>query len=325
MKKELISVIVPVYKVERYINKCLDSIVNQTYSNLEILIIDDGSPDNCGKICDDYAEKDKRIKVFHIDNHGVSYARNYGIKYATGNLVSFLDSDDYIDNDFYEKIMIKYNESIDFYITNYKKVIKKQEQKCILKNNTNPLLKKEQLYKNILDDNNIGGYLWNKIYKLDIIKKNKIKFDIKIKIMEDLDFNLEYIKYINNAFIINNANYYYVQHSDSTLANANKVNNLYSMNKIINKIELYNKEFAIEYKLRFMIEYKKEIVLNHNTKVSKDISKMLVNKFKKEKVFFKSKNNRAKIKYIFISLFPYLFSNIYKIYKYVKKNNEISN
>ena len=97
--KDLISVIVPVYNVEKYLNKCLDSIISQTYTNLEIILIDDGSTDNCGKICDEYASKDKRIKVIHKENAGVSSARNYGIQCATGDWIMFVDSDDWIEFD----------------------------------------------------------------------------------------------------------------------------------------------------------------------------------------------------------------------------------
>lgn len=100
--EEIISVIVPVYNVEKYLNKCVDSIVNQTYKNLEIILVDDGSPDNCPKICDEYAKKDNRIKVIHKENGGLSDARNKGIEVATGKYIGFVDSDDWIDKDMYK-------------------------------------------------------------------------------------------------------------------------------------------------------------------------------------------------------------------------------
>jgi glycosyltransferase involved in cell wall biosynthesis len=98
----LISVIVPVYGVEKYINKCLDSIINQTYENLEIILVDDGSKDSSGRICDEYALKDERIRVFHKSNGGLSDARNFGIEQSTGEFITFIDSDDYIDLDYIE-------------------------------------------------------------------------------------------------------------------------------------------------------------------------------------------------------------------------------
>ena len=104
-----ISVIVPVYKVEEYLCRCVDSIINQTYKNLEIILVDDGSPDSCGRICDEYAEKDSRIKVIHKENGGLSSARNAGLDIATGDYIGFVDSDDFIDAEMYSMLyeMIK--------------------------------------------------------------------------------------------------------------------------------------------------------------------------------------------------------------------------
>ena len=103
-EKPLISVIVPIYQVEKYLEQCLDSILNQTYRQLEIILVDDGSPDRCGEICDQYASQDSRIQVIHQTNQGLSAARNAGMDIATGKYISFIDSDDYIDSHFYEKM-----------------------------------------------------------------------------------------------------------------------------------------------------------------------------------------------------------------------------
>lgn len=99
---EKISIIIPVYQVEAYLPKCLNSVIRQTYKNLEIILIDDGSKDRCGRICDEYAKRDSRIRVIHKENAGVANARNDGIKYATGDFISFIDSDDWIAGDAYE-------------------------------------------------------------------------------------------------------------------------------------------------------------------------------------------------------------------------------
>ena len=104
-ERPLISVIVPIYGVEKYLEQCLDSILNQTYRQLEIILIDDGSTDRCGEICDRYASRDSRIKVIHQTNQGLSAARNVGMDMATGEYISFIDSDDYIDLHFYEKMV----------------------------------------------------------------------------------------------------------------------------------------------------------------------------------------------------------------------------
>ena len=101
---ELISIIIPIYNVEKYLHCCINSVIRQTYKNLEIILIDDGSPDNCGKICDEYAKKDNRIKVIHKENGGLSSARNAGLDIAKGEYISFVDSDDYVAENFIEKL-----------------------------------------------------------------------------------------------------------------------------------------------------------------------------------------------------------------------------
>ena len=102
MNNPLISVIVPIYNVERYLKACVDSIVNQTYSNLEIILVDDGSPDKCPEICDEYAKRDKRIKVIHQENGGLSAARNAGINVVRGEFLTFIDSDDFVSKNYVE-------------------------------------------------------------------------------------------------------------------------------------------------------------------------------------------------------------------------------
>lgn len=97
MNDPLISVIVPVYKVEKYLDECVESIVNQTYRNLEIILVDDGSPDNCPQMCDDWAKRDARIRVIHKENGGLSSARNAGLDVCTGEYISFIDSDDWLE------------------------------------------------------------------------------------------------------------------------------------------------------------------------------------------------------------------------------------
>ena len=119
---ELISVIIPVYKVEKYLEQCVESVRQQTYSNIEIILVDDGSPDKCGKICDEYACKDKRIKAIHQNNMGLSVARNTGVEYSKGEYLVFIDSDDYIHPKLLE---ISYREAkkynCDLVVYNYKK------------------------------------------------------------------------------------------------------------------------------------------------------------------------------------------------------------
>lgn len=126
MMDDLISVIIPIYKVEQFLPRCLDSVLAQTYQNLEIILIDDGSTDNCGKICDDYAEKDKRITVIHKENGGLSSARNAGLDIATGEYITFIDSDDFINHKMIERLADTMTECCaDVVICNHKKVFEK--------------------------------------------------------------------------------------------------------------------------------------------------------------------------------------------------------
>ena len=107
-----LSVIVPIYNVEQYIHKCVDSILNQNFKDFELILVDDGSPDSCGKICDEYAQKDERVKVIHKVNGGLSDARNFGLEKAKGEYVSFIDSDDWVDENIYSE-SLKYMEEND--------------------------------------------------------------------------------------------------------------------------------------------------------------------------------------------------------------------
>lgn len=169
--KDLISVIVPIYNVEEYLDECIISIVNQTYKNLEIILVDDGSPDNCSKICDNWAIKDNRIKVIHKNNGGLSDARNTGLDIATGDYVSFIDSDDWISNNFIEKLLniSKYEKadivacSINNVYSN--KVIKYQTKPIIgTSNNIYPLIYCENTFFSISACNKLyKKNCWNNI------------------------------------------------------------------------------------------------------------------------------------------------------------------
>lgn len=158
---DLISVIVPVYNVEKYLRKCVDSILAQTYTNLEIILVDDGSPDNCGKICDEYAAKDSRIKVIHQENGGLSAARNAGLDVATGDYIGFVDSDDYIAPDMYEKLY----QAIEIYNSDIALCgFKKFELESRTEVYEKKLLYRDEFLKELLLEN-IKSYAWNKLYK----------------------------------------------------------------------------------------------------------------------------------------------------------------
>ncbi len=205
----MVSIIVPIYKVEAYLKRCVDSILEQTHKNLEIILVDDGSPDGCGKICDEYAKLDSRIKVVHKKNGGLSSARNAGIDVATGTYVSFIDSDDWIEKDFIEKLraLIIENEA--------------DMSACTFCRTNGDIAKRQQFTQKaeiITEDKYVcafletsyAGYACNKMFKCEIFEKNNIRFDESIFNGEDFPFVLEYLQYAGKiAFIKQDLYYYY--------------------------------------------------------------------------------------------------------------------
>lgn len=169
--QDLITIVIPVYKVEKYLKKCIESIINQTYKKLEIILIDDGSPDNCGKICNEYAKNDQRIKVIHKENGGLSSARNAGIDIATGDYITFVDSDDYITEDYVEymyKILKQNNvkmSTCETKIIYEEKETEQKEQKEDIQ-----VLSARDLFYNILFDKKSDVSAYSKLYALDLFK-----------------------------------------------------------------------------------------------------------------------------------------------------------
>ena len=163
-----LSIIVPVYKVEQYIHKCIDSILNQTFTDFELILVDDGSPDNCGKICDEYAQKDERVRVIHKENGGVSSARNLGIDEAQGEYIGFVDSDDFIDANMYQE-MLDFLEVNDLDIVCTDTYIVHGDRKKF-----KPRYPKNMVFENgtAINENlngNLDNAVWNKIYKKEIL------------------------------------------------------------------------------------------------------------------------------------------------------------
>ena len=172
-----ISIIVPVFKVEKYLNRCLDSIIAQTFTDWECILIDDGSPDNSGKICDEYAKKDERFVVIHQENAGVSVARNAGLDIAKGEYITFVDSDDWVENSFLEE---QYNDIIsgdyDICICGFVGNKKKRDQ----------ILNCFEARSRLFDEEGTGGYSVLRLIKKEII--NNVRYNTSISYLEDTDF-----------------------------------------------------------------------------------------------------------------------------------------
>ena len=212
MKK--LSVIVPVYKVEPYIHKCVDSILNQTYTNLEVILVDDGSPDNCGKICDEYAEKDSRVKVIHKKNGGLSDARNAGIDIAAGDIIGFIDSDDYIEPYMYQE-MIDYMQlnNLDIVCADTNQV-KENKIKYKPRYKENKIWKKNEALYEILNGS-LDKSAVNKIYKRRVI--NNIRFP-KGRVYEDVATTYQFIYNADKIGYLSKPYYYYIKRSGSIVA-----------------------------------------------------------------------------------------------------------
>ena len=199
-----ISVIVPVYNAEKYLHRCIDSILAQTFTDFELLLIDDGSKDKSGEICDEYAKKDKRIRVFHKENKGVSSARNVGLDNAKGEFITFCDSDDWVLDDWIYSFVDTMSAGVDMVVSNFI-YIKKDSNKRSPSFNYSDV--KNML--SYLDNQYILGFLWCKCFKKEIINHYKISFNTKYKICEDLEFILSYLLHIDHVAFIENASYCY--------------------------------------------------------------------------------------------------------------------
>lgn len=208
----LISIIVPVYNVEKYLSKCIESILHQTYKNWELLLIDDGSHDNSGKICDEYALNDSRIKVFHKANGGVSSARNLGLEKALGDFIMFVDSDDWIGEKCLEictkEIIENDLDALQFGFT------------AVFPNQETPRIKESTSILNggeYIQTNSFNVCVWGGIYKKKIIDDYKLKFIQQLKLAEDQIFTLNFFKHTQRIKYIDKPMYYYLQRMDSAI------------------------------------------------------------------------------------------------------------
>lgn len=206
---ELVSIIMPVYNSEKSLKRSISSVLNQTYTNIELIIVNDASTDNSLKICESF--EDSRIKIYSKTNGGPSSARNFGIDKATGKYLMFIDSDDTYEADIVNAL-VNLKQKYDWVCCNFKrikygKIIKKDISSYSISSKKELKDFFEFLYKNIL-----FNIVWNKIYERNIVIDNNIRFDNNIHFGEDLEFNIEYMKYISNAYFCDLELYnYYIE------------------------------------------------------------------------------------------------------------------
>lgn len=211
IKLDLISVIIPVYNVEKYLKQCIYSIINQTYSNLEIILVDDGSPDNCGVICDEFALKDKRIKVIHQENRGLSGARNSGIDAAKGEYICFVDSDDFVGQD-YCKILYELlkDTNYDFSVCGVCRFNDGEDPIITVKNRESTVWENKQFLRQQLDKKSEFG-IWNKLYRRNLF--NKIRF-ANGRLNEDVIWSGDLAINTKNCIETKAQQYFYRQRKD---------------------------------------------------------------------------------------------------------------
>lgn len=211
----LISIIVPIYKVEQYLKRCVDSLRNQTYTNLEILLIDDGSPDRCGKICDEYAKADRRIKVVHKQNGGPSDARNVGLDVMKGEYVSCVDSDDFVSRYYIENLWMAIQKgncllsecSFVEYCDDDRILSPKKIETCEIE-----ILDKKELYSRLLYQKGIDFSSWGKLYHRDLFQE--VRYPVG-QWYEDVPTTFKIFEKIDKIAVIPNVDYYYYQSRDS--------------------------------------------------------------------------------------------------------------
>lgn len=221
-----ISIIVPVYKVEQYLHKCLDSILAQTFTDWECILIDDGSPDNSGKICDEYAQKDSRFRVIHQENAGVSAARNAGLNAALGEWIGFVDSDDWIEPETYETALNAANKycadiiqwgfflndgDVDYNSIQYDE---------------------KEIYTPIMNS------LWASLIKKKLFLEHEIILPVDIKVAEDMFVMAKLMYFSTKTYIISDVFYHYYEHLDSAYHNI-KLDNLEDEYKVVNRLESF--------------------------------------------------------------------------------------
>lgn len=306
----LISVVVPVYNAEKFLHKSIESVINQSYENIELILINDGSTDSSEMICNKYALADKRIKVITQRNSGPAAARNTGIRHATGTFVFFLDADDFIDCNAIEILVAKYNQyQSDLVMSNFSKLENNGEtvnQRASFHPDNKPfvqqikVLSKAEILNYVRHflrhpSNHLISYCWARLYKLSIIKKNNIFANEDMRLFEDFVFNLEYLKHTNEIVFVNEPLYTYTMHNSHVSASMAIINGdslLHDMNVFKTKADEFlrrtnvdtmsafdiNNEIGhalIHYVIIFMIRSCRQVVRHNRKRIYSEINKIV--------------------------------------------------
>ncbi|MEH6954678.1 glycosyltransferase [Neobacillus drentensis] len=333
-----ISIIVPVYNVEKYIHRCIESILSQTFSDFELIIIDDGSTDMSGTICDKFAKNDSRIQVIHIKNGGVSNARNTGIAHAQGDYLMFCDSDDYVEINWCSELYEAINQVGNILPVSGIKVlynIGEQKKEIIRAFHQKESIEKDKYFETY--KKGLSGGVWCKIYDRKIITENSIFFDIGVNRGEDLLFNLSYMCHMDSVVTIPSITYNYVHSNENSLMNRYRKDlfnvttmvyyawqNFFKQNNVNRELI---KEFATYYYINFINTFKntfdernkdnliKKLSYNHHILNSKEFNECIG-------LADTSKEDNRYIKLLAMKNYYFLWvaEQLLKVKNYCKKN-----
>ncbi len=317
MDEKLVSVIVPAYNIEDYIGRCLDSIISQTYKNLEIIVVDDGSRDHTGEILDNYAKKDRRIKVIHKENGGVSSARNKGIEAAEGDYIGFIDGDDFIEPEMYKILLdLLEEENADIAHCGYQMVF---PDRVDYYHNTGKkkIQTTEEGLKDLLSGEMIEPGLVNKLYKKKLVKNCRL--DETVKINEDLLMNYQLFKLSQKSVYYDITPYSYMIRSSSATGANSLITKREDSLCVLNQIKddcINNNLLSIIYKRYIYLlmaicrdDLKDRSYMEYQKKQRKQLKKEL-----KTDIFKSCIPKKLKYMSLFSCYLPHIMKVIYKMY-----------
>lgn len=318
-----LSVIVPVYNGEKYIKECLESIINQTYKDLQIIVVNDGSQDNTEAIVREIADKDSRVQLINKENGGVSSARNLGLEYVKNEFITFVDDDDTLDSDMYE-ILMKYINcgKYDIVHCGYKRI---NNNGIKLVNGTGKIVfqNRDEALECIIGGKLFVGSLWNKVYKKSLF--NNVEFDNSLKINEDILLNYKVFKNSNSSVFIDEAKYNYFERYESVCKKTNNIKkseDCFKVAMIINQDckDTNLKEVSLNRYIRCLIGLYRDYYYSKDNRYKNKLKKIRFElKFLYKSKYIKSRNN--KITCFLIIYFPSIYGLIYKLYDKIRIPN----
>lgn len=323
--KPLISVIIPVYNNEKYLCECLDSIIAQTYRNIQIITVDDGSTDKSGEILDQYAVKDKRIEVYHIQNSGVSKARNIGLMHAVGEYITFVDSDDTVSLDMYKILLDQFlnTKDVDIVHCGYEKKGLDGSSKLVLGTNKKYCFDYAEGMLHFIKGDLFTGALWNKVYKRTIIET--LRFDETIKINEDVLFNYFAFKRARKTIFIDKPLYHYYERRNASTKRTK------SQKKILDCVlvakNIYDASIGEQYEVLARSKYIKQLMNQYRVLIFDGINRTSEEREKIKKLLFtlllqkNEVNGRYIVNYRMMLICPHLYIISYSIYNKIRKPN----